>query len=286
MKRGVKVVFLSLLIFCFLTVTAFADMGSKPRAEIKVINPPESEYYIDLLYQPSRPDSVHSNLESSEAYNEAMISALVNYEEDGWYTAYCRGTNAPMWGNLKPDDENTSVFSYVAVPDRFRVIIVTESGEIRVSDIVERKAMEISLTLNYEDMSFTAKPLWQVYAGQFALTCSVTLLAELILLILFRFSIRDNITVFIAANIFTQLVFTAAYSSSFIYGGTIGALMAFIPLEAGVTAAEALIYRKYLKGGSKAKSTLYAITANLTTAALTWINMDGLTDFLFRLLRL
>jgi len=285
MKRKFTVLSLSVIMLFAFSLSAFADMGSKPRVTIKFKNRPDGIFYTDLLYQPADPERLHDNLESDYSYNDDMLQLLFSFTEDGWYPAYAGGTVIPMWGNMLPDDEGKVVYSYHGVPDNFKIIIVTENDEVKTSDIISRKTMEISLTLDYNDMTYTTKPLWQVYAGQFAITCSVTLLVELLILWLFRFGLKENIKTVVSANIFTQIVFTVLFSSAFIYGGTLGSIFAFIPLEAAVTIFELLIYRRLLKGHTEKRRMLYAIAANISTALLTWVNIDRLMDIMFEFIR-
>lgn len=285
MKKLCKTIMIAAVLLCMCTVTAFADMGSKPRVTIKLKNPPQELFYTDLLHRPEYPDRLHPNTDADEELNRDMLQLLLSYTDEGWYPAYTAGTYSPMWGNLVADQDNKVVYSYHGVPDSFKIIIATESGEIKTTDIISRQAMEINLTLDCKDMSYTTKPVWQVYIGQFLLTCSVTLLVEGLILLLFGFKLKENLKVFLLTNIFTQIVFSAAFASSFIYGGTMGSMMAFIPLEVAVTLTELMIYRKLLKGYTEKRKIIYAVAANIITAAMTWVNMDALMDFMFKLMR-
>ncbi len=284
MNKRIKILFISGLIFCLCGITAFADMGSKPRVEIELLNKPENLYYLDLLYEKEdRGHSTYDNIEDKSKYNAGMLDLLFSYK--GWYPAYAGGTWSPMWGDLTADETGKHIFNYVGVPDRFRVIIVTEDGSVSVSEIIDRKTMEIKLTMDYNNMDYTTQPVWKAYMGQFLVTCSLTLIVELIVFILFRFKIKNNLKTVVFTNIFTQIVFSVLFSAAFLYGGTLGAIGAFVFLEIGVVITETIVYRKLLKNCTKQKSTLYAVTANFITAMLTWVNLDPLMAFMFKLIR-
>ncbi len=283
MKNIIKIIFGTFTLICCLTITAYADMGSKPRVEINIVNPPQESYYLDLLYKPNKTESVYKNLE--EECDEEMIDLLFSYTDEGLYPAFAYGTPTPMWGSLSPDKNGTHIFNYIGVPDEFKIIIVTKSGEVKISDIVKRNTMEISLNLNYDNMSYTTRPVWKAYLGQIAVTLPLTLLVEFLILLLFGFKIKYNLKPFLTINIITQILLSILLSASFVYGGTLGITFAFIPLEIVVTLIESLYYKKRLVGSSHIKNVMYGIVANVSTALLTFININKLIDFLFTLIR-
>ena len=49
MKKSLRFCVLLALAAALLTVSAFADTGPKPQLTVKVTNPPEELYYLDLL---------------------------------------------------------------------------------------------------------------------------------------------------------------------------------------------------------------------------------------------
>ncbi len=284
MKKFLKTVLISAVLLSATAITAFADMGSKPKVNINLKNLPDETVYIDLLFQPEYPQQLYSNIDPDDGYDSNMIKLLASFNEYGWYAACAQGTYIPMFGDIIPQEDKIS-FGYFGVPDRFRVIIVTENGEIKTTDTIERKSMEVNMTLDCRTMEYTTKPLWQVYAGQFAITCCVTLLVEGLILLLFRYNLKKRFKYFTVTNVLTQIFFSIVFSAAFIYGGTINAIMFFIPAEIAVVLVEIVIYRKKLKQHGKSRRTWYAITANLTTAVLTFAAIDPLMDVMFDLMR-
>lgn len=283
MKKLVKIIFLTFIMGILLSFTAYADMGSKPRVKISITNPPKENYYLDLLYKPSQSESVYKNLE--DVCDPKMLDLLFSYTDEGLYPAFAHGTPSPMWGSLLPNENGNHIFSYVGVPDEFKIIIVTESGEVKVSDIIKRNTMEISLNLNYDDMSYTTRPVWKAYLCQLAVTLPFTIIIEFLILILFGFKLKPNFKPFLTINIVTQIILSLSLSASFIYGGSLGITFAFIPLEIAVTLIECLYYKNHLVGKNVLRNLIYGITANLATALLTFVNIDKLIDFLFTLIR-
>ena len=287
MKKAFKIILLSVVMSVFFSMTAFADMGSKPRVEIKLSNPPDELYYMDLLYfYDGDTNELYDSLdENREKYNQEMLDKLFTFTDENLYPALAAGTSVPTWGNLIPDENGSNIYGYHGVPSEFKVIIVTESGEIKTTEMIQRKHMELSISLNYKDMSYTTQPVWKAYIGQFAITCSLTLIVEFLILLLFRFNIKQNIKTFAFANIFTQIVFTIAFSTMFINSGTFSTILFFYILEFFVIIAEVCIYLLKFKGKSKGIIIAYTIVANVASAALTFVNIDKLFDIMFSLIR-
>lgn len=284
MKKFMHILLLSAMIFCICTPAVFADFGSKPRVEINLKNAPQEEYYLDLLYQPSRTASMYDNLDKGAEYNEDMLRALRAYEKDGWYAAMASGTLTPVFGSLTAED-GRHVFSYIGVPDEFKIIIVTAGGDVKISRPVKRRTMEVSLDVDFTDMSVNKKSARIMYFVQFAGSLAATLVIEFAVLLLFRYGIKENSKVFLLTNISTQLIFSALFSTVFLFGGTFGTLLAFIPLEIGVTAVEIFIYKRKLKGKSSKINVMYALSANIASAALTYWNLEFILTLMTKLIR-
>ena len=281
MKKTVKTTFFVIVLFALCSVTAFADMGSKPRVQITLKNPPQEKYYLDLLHQYDNPDYSGNTV----WVDDPMFTVLANYNDNGWVPALAQGTSMPIWGELTPDENGKHIFGYFGVPDEFKIIIVTESGQIKVSDIIKRKTMEISLTLDYNDMSHTSKPVWTAYIAQFAITFSVTIAVEFIVLAIFFMAQKANLKPFLHMNIITQLLMTAFMSTGFIYGGTIIAYMWFPVIELVIFIFEMWYSKKYFIGENDLMKLAYAFVANTASAMLTFFSLETIMDIMFKVIR-
>ena len=100
MKKIIKVLLLSTFLLSICTISAFADMGSKPRVQIDIKNPPQEKYYLDLLHQYDNPDYSGNTV----WVDDPMFTVLANYNDNGWVPALAQGTRMPIWGNLEPDE--------------------------------------------------------------------------------------------------------------------------------------------------------------------------------------
>lgn len=281
MRKLGKIFIITIILLGICTVTVFADMGSKPRVQIDIKNPPQEKYYLDLLHQYDNPDYSGNTV----WVDDTMFTVLANYNDNGWVPALSQGTSMPIWGNLEPDENGRHIFGYFGVPDEFKIIIVTESGQIKVSDVIKRKTMEISLTLDCNDMSYISKSVWTAYIAQFAITFSVTIAVEFIVLAIFFMARKANLKPFLYMNIITQLLLTAFMSTGFIYGGTIIAYMWFPVIELVIFIFEMWYSKKYFIGENDLMKLAYAFVANTASAMLTFFSLETIMDIMFKVIR-
>lgn len=270
------VVILILLLSALLLIpaaTADADMGPKPEIEVRVVNPPKEEYYLDLL---STGENSYKNLDEIQHYDRVKLELLEDYEENGWKPALVRGTRAPMWGDLigvRTDYGMEHRFGYMGVPDDFKLIIITPENQIVVSEEIHRDALKTVITYDYLTNSVHIEGAFMAYLKQFLATCSSTLLIEGVLLLLFGFSIKANRKVFLSVNILTQLALTATIGILFVKEGILVAFLLFVPAELLILIVESILFTLLLKEHKKLRRFLYAITANIVSAAVGLIIM-------------
>ncbi len=173
-----------------------------------------------------------------------------------------------MYGSLTGEaHEDTMIheFGYLGLPETYRIIIVTESGKVTVSDTFTRKVLQSSITYDYLSNQGTTPPLLTAYIVQFFSTCIPTLLIEFIVLLLFGFSVKNNYKVFLTVNITTQLIMTAILGATIIYKGSLYANIILFPVELFILLSESIIYSKLLKGYTGKERVFYGVVANLTS---------------------
>lgn len=115
-------VFPVLLLSLFLLIpTAYADIGPKPEVTITVVNAPEGELYLDLLTQGTPTDHPYPN--SSDECDPVILDNLCSLEGNGWVLAYTTGVSnrPPVFGDVRPQEDGSWRFSYVGLPETFRV---------------------------------------------------------------------------------------------------------------------------------------------------------------------
>lgn len=268
-ESGKVVVFLCMLLILLLlpTTAARADMGPKPEVTVTVLNPPEGEYYLDLL---TREEAHYQRLDLS-TYDPVKIKLLEDYHKDGWKPGLVMGTPAPMWGDLigkKTEEGMEHHFGYIGIPDEFKLIIVTPENKIVVSEVIKRKSLKTMITYDYMENTQSIETPFLAYVKQFLGTYSSTLFIEGILLLIFGFSLRSNMVLFLTVNLATQLLLTASIGVLFVKSGIMVATIAFFPVEILIITAECLLYALLLKEHGKLRRVAYAITANVLSAAL------------------
>lgn len=268
-KKIGRVLLLLVLTAVVLAVPAMADMGPKDRLTITVENPPDELYYLDLL----TPEySAYSNLDAEEKLDAQMVQALFDAAPEGWGPALAGGTGVPLWGDLvgSPDGKGGMVhtFGYVGVPTVYRIVVVTQSGQVQLGPEMRRTVMQSSAVYDYAANTVRTSPVWLAYLMQYLATCLPTLLLELGVLVIFRFSLRQNLALVVGVNAATQLALTAVLGTVLVQQGTLSAWLVQFPAELGVLAVEMAVYARWLKGHSAKRRCGYAAMANLLSWAV------------------
>lgn len=284
-------VMLTLLISC-LNIVAVADTGPKPSIEVKLLNPPDEAYYIDLLEKhdsAGEPDSENGygyemlasvEAETDTEQNKRMKKIMCSYYVNGWDARLDRGI---VDATFHPSNAgHRYIFDYI-VPTTFKVIVVTASGQVFVSDVVEIEEYNAVVTWDLEG----ASPfLWQegeisdvravgeikevrmlgILARilQMCLCYLITLLVEGICLLFFGLARAHNIKYFIWINTVTQVI---VQSTVFHYGTSGWYLFILLFFEIFIFIIEAVYYAKRLlaKDGKPhlLRNAAYALVANV-----------------------
>lgn len=270
MKRLAAVILMVFSIVFLLPFIAYADIGPKPSIKLIVLNPPEDEYYLDLLIDSEKKNS-YTNIDEDDELDEDMLNILKEYNENGWRPALVTGTNVPLFGNLTGEKEGDTMvhkFSYLGTPKRFKVILVEKSGKVTVSEDIERKAFESTVYYDYATNEIWESSATLSYIKQFIMTFTATIIVEGIILILFRFSIRKNWKPFVMVNLFTQILLTLIVFSAMYFAGSMAAFLLYIPFEIVILIIESKLFKKYLQEYSIRRRIFYAITANVVSFML------------------
>ena len=291
MKRASLRTFVcALLASLALTTFAFADNGPKPQLIVRVKNAPQEPYYLDLLAKGdwdaedgNRIDGIDWNYDDKEdTLDPDLLALLRDNVPAGWHACVAQGTTgAPIYGELYSENTDASGnalhwFGYVGVPSTYRIILVTESGKVWVSDILNRRVLQSSVTVNWSDdtsaVTVSVPSTIPGYLLQLVATLVPTLLIEGIILLLFQYSWKQNWKAFLLVNLITQGLLAIASSVYAIQSGPnmFSYLIFFLPAELFILIAEAYLYagRGMLKGHSKKRAAAYAVTANLISAIL------------------
>ena len=290
MKRAsLRALICALLASLALTTFALADSGPKAQLTVRVKNAPQEPYYLDLLAEgdwDAEDTDSNDGIEQSyygkeDTLDPDLLALLRENVPAGWHACTAQGTTgAPIQGELYAESTDASgnalhVFGY-GVPSTYRIILVTQSGKVWLSDVLERKVLQSSVTVHWADdaesTTVTVPSTVTGYLLQFLATLVPTLLIEGILLLLFQYSWRQNWKAFLLVNVLTQGLLAVASSSFTAHSGVSGwyLFFFFLPAELVVMLVEVFLYsgRGLLTGHSRGRAALYAVTANFASAFL------------------
>ena len=302
MKRAPLRAFVyALLTSLALTTVALADFGPKPQLTVRVENAPQELYYLDLLAEgdwdaedTDSDDGIERSYYGKEDTLDPDLLALLRENvPEGWHACVAQGTTgAPIYGELYAESTDASgndlhIFAYHGVPSTYRIILVTESGKVWLSDALERRVLQSSVTVHWSDdtehTTVTVPSTVTGYLLQFLATLVPTLLIEGILLLLFRYSWKENWKAFLLVNLVTQGVLAAASSVLNLQNGAAlwNYFLFLLPMEAAILLIEIYLYagRGLLTGHSKGRAALYAVAANLASAVLGYYLAEPVWSF-------
>lgn len=269
MKRIARVFILLCVTAVLLGGTALADSGPKPQLVVKVVNGPSEPYYLDLLDEGEGQNGLSQ--EKLDALDQEMLSRLLDAVPEGWRACVTQGTGVPIFGQLTGEN-GIHTFGYFGVPDTYRVLIVTQSGEVWTSELLQRKVLQSSVTVDWAERTAKTPPVWVGYALQFLSTLLPTLVLEGIMLLLFRFDWRENWKPFLAVNLATQGALSLFLSVNSIQNGVgFWFFMLFLPAELVIAFAEAGVYARVFKGQARGRAFVYGLAANAASAAMGWV---------------
>ncbi|BAL01847.1 hypothetical protein OBV_46480 [Oscillibacter valericigenes Sjm18-20] len=276
LQKLIRLTALILTLTTLLAVPALADSGPKPQLIVRVENGPEEPYYLDLLEE-GDPDPKYLDYcldwnyheEERAALDPELLQSLRDAVPEGWDACVAQGNQGrPIYGNLTGTG-GIHKFSYVGVPETYRVIVVTKSGETWVSEPLTRHALQCSAKVDWAEKTISTPPVWMEYVLQFFATCVPTLVIEGLILLLFGYKWRTSWKPFLTINLVTQGALALYYSVNIVqHGFNFWLLFLFVPSEIVIAVAEALLYRRFLTGRGKARAVVYGLTANAASAIL------------------
>ena len=260
-------------------------MGPKPQLIIRVENAPEELYYLDLLEKTSSRPSDFMNPE----LDARLLATMQKHIPAGWHGCLSQPiSGAPIFGELTGISDGSVMlhqFGYYGVPDTYKILMVTQSGEVFLSDTYTREVLQSSATLNWSTKTVSIPPTSTGYTLQFLATFLPTLLVEGLLLAIFGLCTRRNILIFLIVNFITQGCLALFFGISAVrYGVSGGYPFLLLAAELAVMFIEYLLYKRFMRSGSDPRITAYAITANTCTAILGFITAEPLWRFIVSIL--
>ncbi|MCR5616016.1 MAG: hypothetical protein K6F45_07600 [Saccharofermentans sp.] len=273
--KVLSVIAVAFICISFFTQTVRADSGPKRSIKISLKNLPTEPYYIAILdpgSRPSDPDNYYNYVKVAEEDKE-IKDIFFNYEEDG-FALYCEPSGRC---SIVPSESiiSDSIDYGYYVPSTFKVIVVTKSCDVTVSNEITTKAFYSDCEYDYSTNTLKEVNVgWNI--GAKLATESIpffylTLFIEGIVLLCFGLFKEKNVRRFLLANTITQLLlFVFNFTCSYIEPLLKHNVLAWLGVEVLITVIELFIYRKSLtkkEGNVSIKRNIaYAITANVISA--------------------
>lgn len=285
-KKWWLIPIIGLMLTIFFNPIVNADIGPKPSLDLIVRGIDTDEYWLDLLVTD---DARYSFLEITDEERN-MISKLAEYQDDeGFHPALLVGTIVPLHGKLKGEKQSDGTFfhkfSYLGVPEVFKIAILKQDGTLIVSDIVNRKQFQSVMIYDLNNLKITEKiaepeevvisagevsekiPWINILTG-FVIRLISTLLIEILIALMLGFIAKQSLKVILITNTATQFILNVLILFSHSMDGLFSAVLTFIIVEIFIIIAELIVYLKYLTEKSALRRIIYAILANLVSIAV------------------
>lgn len=297
MKKVVLIFFLLVLSFGFISSVS-ADMGPKPTATIKIIGIDEP-YHFDILYYVGNHEiDVLSETEVAEQleyyyYADDYPEVLNGYKDNDDYASYTLYRDIPH--GVSNPSPNTFFLGYAYPPSEFKIVLVMESGEVIISDIIKRDLFTAEFVYDLTDYDLVnSQPVlidgvnvyqtgsayvreiipWKNIVLQFVFTVFFTLLIEVGLLALMMYKSWSSYKLILIVNLITQSLLHIGIILGSLFGSLFGGIFAFIIGELFVFILEIIIFGKFLKEQSKLRAILYALLANIASLVIGLFAID------------
>lgn len=271
------------LLLCLLCLlpTAYADIGPKPEITITVVNAPEGTLYLDLLTEGEPREHPYPN--SNGERDPAILENLRSLEGDGWVLAYTTGVSGPpVFGDVHPQEDGSWRYSYIGLPETFRVAAATAD----VAQAAETPyTREFVGNIVYDWQANTvreATPAPLRFLIRLAATLAPTLVIEGVIFWLFGFREKRSWLVFLLVNAATQTGLHLAVGSTLTQAGWhfLNYFLTILIPELVIWAAEAAAYALLVSEHNRRKRIGYALAANIASFVLGYFPLHLLYGFL------
>lgn len=276
--------FFPVLLLCLLCLvpTAYADMGPKPEVTVTVVNAPEGELYLDLLTEGIATRSPYPN--SLDGCDSTILDNLRSLEGNGWVLAYTTGAadRAPVFGDVHPREDGTWRYSYVGLPETFRVAVAT-ADEAKAAEVPYTREFVGNIVYDYETNTVRdATPAPLRFLARLTATLIPTLFVEGVIFWLFGFREKRSWIVFLAVNTATQLALHLVTGAALSMAGWhfLNYFLTIILQELVIWAVEAAAFALLIREHDRHQRVGCAVLANIISFALGYFPLHLLYDFL------
>lgn len=271
-----------LLIVLFLVLSpkpTYADMFSKPTAEIHVIGI-DQPYTLEILVFY---DGVADLLELEEFEyrleghyaTSYPIDLLNGYQDSDGYVArsiYSRG--AP--DSLSQISTHVFKVGYYSAPRVFKVLLILQGDVLISSPVIHRNLFHSEIVYDLSDVELNSSSMnighieeiipYTDYAGKYLLRVVLTIVIELVVLLAFMYKQKRTFIIVGITNFVTQSLLTIGMIIGFYFwAAEVGLVLTLVLGEFIVFTTEMFVYYKTLDEQSKKRALIYGFVANLVT---------------------
>lgn len=152
-----KLLIMTFLLISSLFIFAFpvsADMGPKPTSTIEIIGIDEP-YHFDLLVEYSFSVPILTDIQilsqiEYDYYAEDIPSILNGFQDDDGFASYTLYTQEPHLIN-QLDNPDEFYIGYFRAPSVFKIVIVTESNNVFISEIINKTYFSAHFTYDFSN---------------------------------------------------------------------------------------------------------------------------------------
>lgn len=258
---------------------------------VKVSSRPDELYYVDILAEGTGGDNglrYSYSEEKIQSLDSGLVENMWSAVPEGWFPCTLGSyRDFHVQGDLEGSGGSHSFRGY-NMPQRFRILIATKSGETWVSDVLEREALQVGVQVDWKAGTAKVPPAWVAYVLQFLSTVLPTLIIEGCVLLAFQYDWRKNWKPFLLANLVTQGLLAVFLSQGMVRSGlTMYSAVIYsvilIPVEIVILLVELIFYQKFLVGHSRRRAAGYAVAANLTSYVLGWFVVQAVWTLISRM---
>ena len=184
---------------------------------------------------------------------------------NNWKSACTR--DSLLFGKCIGNAKYEHFFNY-AIPYKYKLVIINnDTGETKVSNVVNRKYFTSYVTIDYNTMKVRQHgSIINIFDSiiNILMVLFTTILVEIIVAFIMK---MKNTKIILATNLVSNIILQLIL----ILVPVVPYLLKFIFMEILVVLFEFLIYKKYMKNQPHNKILLYTLIANILTALLTFI---------------
>ncbi len=279
MRKKIILLLLIVMTLILLPKPTYADMFSKPTAEIH-IQGIDVAYQIEILIFY---DGVASIRDLSEFEYRLEGHYDINYpvdllngyqDEDGYVARMIYSNGAP--DSLFKTGDQVYKIGYYSPPRVFKVLLILENDVMLTSPIIHRNLFHSKIVFDLNGVALDVSALdsghieeiipYAEFSVKYLLRVLFTIAIEMLVLLAFMYKQNRSLIIVGFTNFITQSILTISMIISFYFwSAEVGLVVTLIFGEILIFTVEMAVYFTTLNEQSKKRALLYGFVANLVT---------------------